>query len=101
MDTSPRPDHTIAERTPDQTMTGLSPGQSSSTGDKKKGSHVKPYALPPCKVCGAKGTGLHYGVNTCEACKVRTVLVVDDNEANQWILFESCCSLLSAYDTCI
>ena len=26
--------------------------------------------LPPCKVCGQKGTGFHYGVNTCEPCKV-------------------------------
>ncbi|BFZ14545.1 hypothetical protein BsWGS_17584 [Bradybaena similaris] len=25
--------------------------------------------LPPCRVCGAPGAGLHYGVNTCEACK--------------------------------
>ena len=27
--------------------------------------------LPPCRVCGEKASGLHYGVNTCEACKVR------------------------------
>ena len=26
--------------------------------------------LPPCKVCGEKSSGFHYGVNTCEACKV-------------------------------
>ncbi|XP_074660344.1 peroxisome proliferator-activated receptor delta-like [Tubulanus polymorphus] len=25
--------------------------------------------LPPCRVCGALASGLHYGVNTCEACK--------------------------------
>lgn len=27
--------------------------------------------LPPCRVCGDKASGFHYGVNTCEACKVR------------------------------
>ena len=27
--------------------------------------------LPPCRVCGEKASGFHYGVNTCEACKVR------------------------------
>ncbi|KAH9490125.1 hypothetical protein Btru_045021 [Bulinus truncatus] len=26
-------------------------------------------ALPPCKVCGEQGTGFHYGVTTCGACK--------------------------------
>ena len=32
---------------------------------------IKSYELPPCKVCGGKGTGFHYGVNSCESCKVR------------------------------
>ena len=26
--------------------------------------------LPACRVCAEKSSGLHYGVNTCEACKV-------------------------------
>lgn len=25
--------------------------------------------FPPCKVCLGKGSGLHYGVNSCESCK--------------------------------
>ncbi|XP_052065231.1 nuclear receptor subfamily 1 group D member 1-like [Mytilus californianus] len=25
--------------------------------------------LPPCRVCGQKASGFHYGANTCEACK--------------------------------
>jgi len=28
--------------------------------------------LPPCRICGGKASGFHYGVNTCEACKVRS-----------------------------
>ena len=27
--------------------------------------------LPPCDICGHKASGLHYGVNSCEACKVQ------------------------------
>jgi len=26
--------------------------------------------LPPCRICGEKASGFHYGANTCEACKV-------------------------------
>jgi len=25
--------------------------------------------LPPCRICGEKASGYHYGANTCEACK--------------------------------
>lgn len=31
--------------------------------------------LPPCRVCGEKASGFHYGANTCEACKVRKHLI--------------------------
>ena len=26
--------------------------------------------LPPCRICNDKASGFHYGLNTCEACKV-------------------------------
>ena len=29
-----------------------------------------PVMLPPCRICSEKASGFHYGVNTCEACKV-------------------------------
>lgn len=31
--------------------------------------------LPPCRVCRKKATGFHYGVNTCEACKVSPTFI--------------------------
>ena len=39
----------------------------------------KAKLLPPCRICGEKASGLHYGVNTCEACKVR-ILTITDND---------------------
>ncbi len=46
---------------------------STSTDDLTSALFIKNpvHVLPPCKVCGQKGTGFHYGVNTCEPCKVR------------------------------
>lgn len=32
---------------------------------------IDPPMLPPCKVCGNAASGIHYGVITCEPCKVR------------------------------
>lgn len=29
----------------------------------------KALKFPPCSICGGKASGLHYGVNSCEACK--------------------------------
>lgn len=35
----------------------------------KSANQSDPF-LPPCRVCGQKASGFHYGANTCEACKV-------------------------------
>ena len=51
-----------------------------STSDKKVAIHhvevvtkdkcfSKALKFPPCSICGGKASGLHYGVNSCEACK--------------------------------
>jgi hypothetical protein len=32
-----------------------------------------PLELPPCRICGKKASGNHYGVISCEACKVSSV----------------------------
>ena len=43
---------------------------SSKTLSKSSSSQSLPPMLPPCRVCGEKASGFHYGANTCEACKV-------------------------------
>lgn len=45
--------------------------KSENDAKKSKGAQGDPF-LPPCRVCGQKASGFHYGANTCEACKVRT-----------------------------
>ena len=47
------------------------PESKESTPSGKKPYHYDPI-LPPCRICGTKATGYHFGVITCEACKVRT-----------------------------
>lgn len=39
--------------------------------------------LPPCRICSGKASGFHYGLNTCEACKVTRHLLLLLN-VNMW-----------------
>ena len=59
---------------PDSGAASLNSGTASliSVADSPKSSSTSspPAMLPPCRVCGEKASGFHYGVNTCEACKV-------------------------------
>ena len=50
-----------------------SPSTSQSVPSVDPGQHQMITKVPPCAVCLMKGDGLHYGVFTCNACKVSTI----------------------------
>ncbi|KAK3094133.1 hypothetical protein FSP39_024515 [Pinctada imbricata] len=41
----------------------------SGTPRPTKKRRFTPLELPPCLICGGKGSGIHFGVNTCMGCK--------------------------------
>jgi len=47
---------------------------SESSGSLNNGP-CAPKAFIPCKVCGDKASGYHYGVTSCEGCKVSFIII--------------------------
>ncbi|KAL3842739.1 hypothetical protein ACJMK2_020727 [Sinanodonta woodiana] len=49
---------------------GISSPGSKFSGESSSGSGMpRSPILPPCRICHEKASGIHYGLNTCEACK--------------------------------
>lgn len=46
-----------------------------STSEKEKVT----YDFGNCKVCNDKASGIHYGVASCEGCKVRELKILNGN----------------------
>lgn len=67
-------DDSTSTSTPSPYTATSSPGviplnEKTTSSYTKRKTWVRDYALPPCRVCGRDGSGLHYGVNTCSPCK--------------------------------
>lgn len=46
------------------------PSQKDKPKKKREDLMFSRMVLPPCRICSAKASGFHYGVNSCESCKV-------------------------------
>lgn len=55
--------------------------------------------LPPCRVCGERASGFHYGVNTCEACKVSYLVIC--SEESELAIITSLESFLHQNTKCV
>ncbi len=51
----------------------LSPMPTDGRRRRQSGKAAKTSKLPPCFICAERATGLHYGVNSCSACKVGSI----------------------------
>lgn len=60
----------LARCSPDVEKSSVTEKNPSDGSGIKTDSSSQP-SLPPCRVCLGKASGLHYGFNTCEACKVK------------------------------
>ena len=64
---------------------------------KKRTTPTNTSLLPPCKVCLEPAAGFHYGVNTCEACKVWFVLFMVCGLYCLWFVLFVVCTVYDSY----
>ena len=50
--------------------TGINSNISQRQHQKQVNKYKSTFALEKCKICDDKATGVHYGILTCEGCKV-------------------------------
>ncbi len=69
----------VAGASPLDTPPGAPPGPVETPRERRRRASpwkYEPIQLRPCEVCGERATGFHFGVISCEACKVIHPLTV-------------------------
>jgi hypothetical protein len=56
------------------------PGLLGSTSSGESNGAGSSKSFVPCKVCGDKASGYHYGVTSCEGCKVSYINMNKNNQ---------------------
>ena len=57
---------------------------SESGSEGQTSSPVKSGSVPRCCVCGDEASGFHYGVDSCEGCKVITIINTKTLQFNKY-----------------
>lgn len=65
---TPTKSHTLSQSSHVRTNSSSSEKASTSVTPNKRPKSTFPFGK--CKVCSDKATGVHYGISTCEGCKV-------------------------------
>ena len=63
----------------DKTDTGKERPDGVKRRNRKREKYVpssEPLELPFCRICGKRASGIHFGVYSCEACKVLDILLI-------------------------
>ena len=45
------------------------------------------FSFGKCKICSDTATGIHYGISTCEGCKVIIFLIYKKNHLYKYLIY--------------